>query len=305
MFSIFKTIFRTGVILGVAGAVVAGGAYMIAGPDRAGAIMHQMHDGLMERIDQNIDDPVALRSQLAKLEREYPQRISQVRGDMAELREQIHQLDRDKAIALRVVELTDSDLLALDEKLSEASERIPGGNFRLASVSFENRVYDYDRAVARRNQIESTRRANTARAQDATHDLEYLQKQENRLAELLLRLETEHAQFQSQIEQLSRQVDAIARNERLIELMERRNKTIEECSRYEIVSLEQLTNRLAEFRSRQEAELDLLTTEQERQDYEEAARLQVDNEILGARQVPTREEVLEGVLQSSTTISAR
>ena len=92
------------------------------------------------------------------------------------------------------------------------------------------------------------------------------------MEELLVQLETEHTRFQAQLWQLERQVDAIARNERLIELLEDRNKTIEECSRFDAISVDHVTERLAEIRSRQEAELELLSSTQETTDYEEQAR---------------------------------
>ena len=82
---------------------------------------------------------------------------------------------------------------------------------------------------------------------------------------------------------LSRQVDAIARNERLIDLMESRNQTIEECSRYDAISLDQLTSRLAEVRSRQEAELEFLSTRRADTDYEDMARMQLDRDHFEAR----------------------
>jgi hypothetical protein len=99
----------------------------------------------------------------------------------------------------------------------------------------------------------------------------------------LTQLENERAQFRTQMVGLGRQVDAIARNERLIALLERRNETIEECSRYEAVSLDQITGRLAEIKSRQEAELDLLARAEEQGDYEELARLQLASEALEAK----------------------
>ena len=93
----------------------------------------------------------------------------------------------------------------------------------------------------------------------------------------LLQLEGERAQFQTQIQALSRQVDSIARNERLIGLLEKRNRTIEECSNYDVSTLDQLTGRLSEIRSRQEAELDMLSSHQGRTDYEDLARMELNS----------------------------
>lgn len=272
----FKSFFKVGAGLVVLTGAAVGGALLIAGPDRTAAVIHQVHGDLLEQIDQNIEDPSALRSQLQDLEKEYPERISAVRGDLAEVREQIRQLNREKAISLRVVEMAEADLGTLEPAMTEAAAmRASNASTSMTVVSWGDRVYSYDRANNQINQMRQTVVAYTNRAADATHDLAYLQQQEMRLGELLETLETERAQFQSQIWGLSRQVDAIARNERLIDLVEKRNRTIEECSRYDGVSLEHLTARLAEVRSRQEAELDILSNSQHQLDYEDMARSQV------------------------------
>ncbi|MAF66729.1 MAG: hypothetical protein CMJ84_13860 [Planctomycetes bacterium] len=157
-------------------------------------------------------------------------------------------------------------------------------------MALGHKVVSVQRAATRVNQIRHTRVAYANRAADAGHDLTYLHEQANRLEELLGQLENERAQFQGQIWQLSRQVDAIARNDRLIGLLEKRNRTIEECSRFDCSSLDQMTARLAEVRSRQEAELDLLSSEQFRDDYEEMARYQLQAEGPGLEPVERRGE---------------
>lgn len=280
MAGIFKTLIRVGVIASACGVA----AVLIAGPSRSAAIVSQARDAIVEKIDANIDDPVALRNQLRELEREYPERISQVRGDIAELNEQIRQLEREQAVSERVVALADRDLDAIKPLLAEAEaassevERVSGSIRNVVSVRFDHRNYTLDQAYARANQISHTRVAYANRAADAAHDLVYLSQQADRLSELLVQLEAERSQFQAQLWQLDRQVDAIARNEKLIDMLESRQKTIEECSRYEVASLDQMVARLAEVRARQQAELDVLTTDHERIEYEDVARMQLDSE---------------------------
>lgn len=284
MFKFFKRFLRVGVIGTVLVGTAAGAAIMIAGPQRARAVMTQVHGQVIHSIDAHIDDPAALRAQLQEMEREYPKRIAQVRGDLAELQEEIRQLDRDREIATRVVALADEDMAELEAKLAQASAQVEAGSTRLVAVTVDDNKFTYDRAATRLNQIRNTRVAYYNRAEDASHDLGFLHQQEGRLQDLLGQLEGERAQFRSQIAQLSRQVDAIARNDRLIDLLEKRNKTIERVSRYEAVSLDQITGRLSEIRSRQEAELDLLSSEQEEADYEDMARMQLSQERLGLEQ---------------------
>lgn len=279
MCSIFKGLFRTGVIATVLVGVVAGGTLLIAGRSRAKAVFHKVHEQVLNRIDHHIDEPTALRTQLEEMSREYPKRTAQVRSDLASLNEQIRQVEREKAISARVVELTGDELAQLEPRVAEvAAMRAGSGELRRSVVSVEDRVYSYDLATRHLNQTRATHDAYLDRRASAEHDLVYLKQQSGRLEELLISLENEQAQFQSQLMQLNRQVDAIERNERLIGLLEKRNKTIEELSRFESVSLEQLTDRLAQVQSGQEAQLDMLSSSDKELSYEDIARRQLEQE---------------------------
>ena len=269
----FKTIVRTGIVV----ALVGGAAALIAGPHRVGMLFDKMRDSVNEKVDAAIDDPTALRSQLRDLEQQYPERISELRGDLAELQEQERQIQRDLAVAQRVVQLADADVGALQPLLAQAqaasAEAEPG---TVVNVRFADDSLGLDEASGRLTRIVQTRSAYASRASDATRDLVYLGQQKDRLEQLLTQLETERNEFRSQIWQMDRQVDTIARNDRLIELMQRRQKTMDECGRYEAGSLAQVQSRMAEVRSKQESQLEMLSSDQERLDYEDVARLQVD-----------------------------
>ncbi|MFT5052379.1 MAG: chromosome segregation ATPase [Chlamydiales bacterium] len=287
MISLFKGLFRTSIITTVLVAVAVGGAVIFAGEGRTRAVLENVHSKVMHTIDSAIDDPTAARAQLRNLEQEYPERIRMVRGDLAELKEQLGQLQRERAVAERVVTLTDKDLSELEPQVAAAAAARMGGGTQVV-VMLQNHVYSADAAANKMNQIRQTRVAYANRAADAAHDMTYLQSQANRLGELLNQLENERAQFQTQIWQLSRQVDSIARNERLIKLLEKRNRTIDNCSRYDASSLDQLTGRLAEVRSRQEAELDLLANRQQQSDYEQMARFEVQVQVEGSAAIRTQ-----------------
>ena len=285
MCGFFKKIFRLGAITaGVIGlsAVVA---YATFGGPRTRAMVHEMHGRVLEEIDEHIDDPTAMRAQLHEMEREYPERIAQVRSDLAELEAEIRGLQREQSVSERVVALVDADLGTLQGELAaRTSEATNGALVALREIPGEESGLTPKRATAKLRQMQEQRLVYANRANDAQHDLVYLQKQRDRLSDLLSKLETERAEFQSQILGLSRQIDAIARNDRLIQLLDRRNKTIEECSRYEAISLEQITGRLAQITSRQEAELDVLSSAEEATDYEDMARFEIANEELAAQQ---------------------
>ena len=130
------------------------------------------------------------------------------------------------------------------------------------------------------DQAQNTALAYSQRAQDATRDLGYLQQQEERMIALLSQLEGEHAQFRVQLMQLDRQVDSVARNERLISLMEKRQETISELSRYDAGSLDQVQGKLNQIRAKQEAELELLANAEYRSSYENRARFEINSDSI-------------------------
>jgi chromosome segregation ATPase len=269
----FKTIVRVGVVT----ALVAGAAALIAGPHRVAALFESMRNSVNEKVDAAIDDPTALRAQLRDLEAQYPERISALRGDLAELQEQQRQVDRDRAVAERVVQLADADAAALQPLVAQAqaadAEAQPG---TVVTVRFQDASLKLDEASSRLTRIVQTRTAYASRAAESARDLDCLGQQRERLEQLLSQLESERSDFRAQIWQMDRQVDTIARNDRLIELMQRRQKTMDECGRYEAGSLAQVQSHMAEVKSKQESQLKMLSNDQERMDYEDVARIQVD-----------------------------
>lgn len=282
---ILKGIFRTGLIASVLVGAVAGATVLVAGPQRAKAVFHKVHDGVVQAIDRRIDDPTALRAQLEESARRYPQKIAQVRGDLAELNEQIDELRQERAVAERVVLLADSNLETLAPKVAQAASVRADGGLQRAAIAVGERVYSYESAASELQRTRATRAAYLGRAESAAHDLVYLEQQQQRLEELLLKLENEYAQFQTQMMQLNRQVDAIERNERLIAQLEERQRSLDELSRFESVSLDHLTGRLTKVRAEQEARLDLLAGAEQQLDYEELARIQLEQEsVEGAEQ---------------------
>ena len=264
---------------GVIGALGLGSAFLVAeaaAPGSARAIVGQAKQHLSSVITNNIDDPVALRAQLRELEAQYPEKISQVRSDLNELRSQRSKFDRELAIASRVVELADADLGALAGLLDQAEEARQNNGYAVVRVSFDNRSMDMESAYGKANEIRELRSSYAQRSADIERDLGYLQQQEERLADLLGKLETERASFQQQLWQLDRQVDAIARNERMLEMMEKREATIDELSPYTANSLDQVTSRLSEIRAEQEDRMASLGRSSDTESYLERAKGQVD-----------------------------
>jgi len=279
---ICKGLVRTAVIVGLAG----GAAVLVAGPERVGAILTQTRNSVNCQLDKVIDDPVALREQLRDLEGQYPKRIADVRGDLAELREQVAQLNNDRAVSSRVVELADRDLSTLQPMIqkAEAMTASTSGVYTTNSsysptvvrIAFGHEQLDLKQAYSRAEQAEQARAVYSGRVNEIDKDLGYLSEQETRLTDLVTTLETEQAQFQSQLWQLDHQIDAIGRNDRMIKVMQKRQETIEQHSRYRVASLDQLTARFAEIRTKQEAKLQSLGKSSGRMNYEDRARIDLD-----------------------------
>jgi len=271
-----KTIVRGVVITALAGGVLVA----VAGPHRVGAMVHQTRANFVSVIDENIEDPIMLRAQIKNLEAQYPQKIAEVRSDLTEVQTQIAQLDRELQVATKVVSLAAMDLETVSDQLTQArytQESNPGAIVR---VSLNNRAVDLDDAYAKRNQIQNTRDMYAARATDLSTDLGYLNDQEQQLADLLERLESERSEFQAKLFQLDAQIDTIARNERLIDMMEDRQDTIDAHSNFQANSLDQLNGRLSSIRTEQRARLEAIAGRDSDKNYVDEAEFLIDQEGL-------------------------
>jgi predicted RNase H-like nuclease (RuvC/YqgF family) len=270
-----KTVVRAGVI----SALVGGVAVAVAGPDHIKALFHQARNNVRGAIDSNISDPVALRAQLKDLEGQYPKRIADVRGDLAELNEQYSQLERELAVSKKVVSMADTDLESMQAVLAKAEEAKTTGVAQVVKVRFDgDHSMSMDDAYGKANRVTQLRNAYSQRTSDIERDLGYLGQQKDRLTTLLDQLESEHAEFQTQLWALDRQVDAISRNDRMIELMQKRQATIENHSRYRAASLDQITAHLADIRAKQESKLQMFAQTSDSDNYEKAAKYLLDNE---------------------------
>lgn len=301
MTSLLKKLFKTTLVGSLLLGTLAGGALLVAGPNRTEAVIHDVRTRLTDAIDAKLDDTIALRKELRELEKEYPRRIRKVSSDLASLQADIRQLEREQAISSRVVELADADLAVLRPAVRQAAARFgDSGRARLAAVLVDDRVVSLRSADTKLREIEATREAHAARAADAVHQIAFLQQQEAQFAEVVEQLQSEQAQFSTQLEQLDRQVDSIERNRRLIHLLEKRKRTLEECANYDVASLEQLTGKLEQILTEQAAALDVLTAAEQAGSYEDLARELLDREGPAEDSVELLE--LEELLGGSTAI---
>ncbi len=291
MISIPRFIIRWGLISGLA----LGGATLLIGPERVCAGLAHVRAKAQSVVDRAVDDPTALRRQLDELADEYPERIAVVRGEIAEVDAQVGQYDHDNEIAKRVVALTTTDLDELKTLIAKAEGVKAGQNGRAVAVRFGGVKFNLDDAYAEARRISHVRANYQDRVACNEQQMGLLNQQQARLTDIHTTLEDEYGTFQTQMWQLDRQIDAIARNEQLIKMTEQLQETLAGYDRWgEIGNLKQLEAKLAELRTIQEAKLQALAKISAREDYENRARFELENDSAPADKDPFADQKENG-----------
>lgn len=263
--------------IGVAGTLAAGTALAVMGPHRAHALINQVKTNINAAVDSNIDDPIALRQQLRDLADQYPGRIAEVQGDFAELQTQITQLEREKTVSQRVVALADADLQQMKGLLAKADAAQTQDGYALVKVRFNDESLSRDQAYAKANQISQLRSAYADKANDIDTNLSVLHQQADRLSQILDQLQSERADFQTQLWQLDRQVDAIARNDRMIDMLKKRQDALAKYDKYgDVGSPDQVQGQIAKILARQEEQLNQLSLANNQNAYEQQAEAELN-----------------------------
>ena len=229
-------------------------------------------------VDRALDEPAALRRQLVQMADQYPDRIATVRGELAEVEHQLAQFSRDSEIATRVVAMTTEDLTELKTLVVRAESNPNHHAVRAVFVRFKGIRLDVPPAHTAAKRINAVRLNYQDRAASNVQQVSMRSEQKARLMEICDRLESEYATFQTQMWQLDSQIDAIERNERLIEMTKDLQATLNDYDRWgEIGNLKQLEGKLAELRTIQKAQLDTLRQTGLRIDYAKQAAHQIDS----------------------------
>ena len=140
-----------------------------------------------------------------------------------------------------------------------------------------------DQATSEARRINHVRVSYQDRLAANHQQLGLLQQQKARLVEILNTLDDEYNTFQTQMWQLDRQIDVIARNQRLIDMTEQLQAKLDGYDRWgKVGNLKQLEGKLAELRTIQEAQLIALAQKGIRHSYEERARYELDGSEITA-----------------------
>jgi chromosome segregation ATPase len=252
---------------GLIGGLALGGATLLVGPERVASGFHQVRFHAQGVVDDFVENPLALRRQLEKLAEDYPDRIAEVQGEIAEVQHQISMIEHDVEVADRVVAMTSDDLRVLKTLVAQAEAK-QASTARTVAFRFEGVRMDVEQAYTEAGRINHVRQTYQNRLGHDSQQLQFLGEQKARLVEILDSLETDFATYQAQLWQLDRQIDAIERNERLIELTKRQQETLASYDKFaEVGNLRQLEAKLAELRTVQEAQLQALSKHGIKDDY--------------------------------------
>jgi phage shock protein A len=246
---------------------------LLIGPERVTAGLAHVRAKAQSVVDGAMDNPVALRRQLQDLANEYPHRIARVQGEIAEVDQQLTQFTHDSEVATRVVAMTTEDLGELKTLLTKANQ-VEG---RPVYVRFEGVRFGVDEAYSEARRIQNVRRSYGDRLACNQQQTAVLSQQKARLVEILVKLEDEFGTFETQMWQLDRQIDAIERNGRLIEMTEQLHATLEGYDHWgKLDNLKQLQGKMAELQAIQDAQLDTLAKSGIRYDYEKRAQFELN-----------------------------
>jgi chromosome segregation ATPase len=269
-----KTIFRTALL----GGLVVGGATLLLGPHRMAAGFHTVRANIQDVVDSCTDDPMALRRQLQAIADELPEKIGELRAEINQVDRQIAQMTRDSEIAQGVVAMTSDHLEDLDVLLTRATATRESTG-QIVQVRFKARRYNISSARNEFNRIGQIRETYRDRLANNVRDLEYLQEQKDRLVDLLGKMEQEEATIDAQMWQIDRKIEAIARNEKLVDRLEEREKSFSEFdSTFDFSSLEQLQARLDEWETKVQARLERFDRRADNKSYENEVKWQLEQQ---------------------------
>jgi predicted RNase H-like nuclease (RuvC/YqgF family) len=269
-----KTIVRWTIVAGLA----LGGITLIIGPERVEAAFGAIQTQATALVDEYIDveEAQALRSRLHELAEAYPDRIAEIRGEVARVETQLEQFAHDADVARRVVAMTGADLEQLALKVQSAER----GGVRTVSLVSGDAGVNLDVAYREGRRIKGIHETYQERLVSDQRQITMLETQRERLAALLEQIEDEFADYQAQVWQLDRQIDSIQRNDRLIALTESQQATLRAFeSPGNAEGLRAIETRLAELQAVQEGTLQALTERGRQNEYEHRAQMMLNQNM--------------------------
>jgi chromosome segregation ATPase len=258
------------------GGLALGGITLLVGPESVAMGLSKVRNTAQGMVGSVIDDPTILRMQLQQLADQYPDRIAEVRGELAQVEHQLAQLERDVEVATRVVAMTTDDLTELRQLVTRAEAKQQSG-VRTVAIRHDGVRYDVDEAYTEAHRINHVRQTYADRLDYDKQQTKFLGEHKVRLQEILGTLESEFSTYQAQLYQLEREIESIERNDRLIELTQEQEATLRSFDRFgKVANLKQIQSKLAELRAVQQAQLESLSKRGVDRNYEARAEFDLN-----------------------------
>jgi chromosome segregation ATPase len=281
--SITRCIVRWGLVSGLA----LGGMTLLVGPQRMHASLHHVRTQVQGVVDMCVDNPEALRRQLEELADEYPERIEEVSKELAIVDTHIDEIQSDLRKSTLVVSAMTDDLGLLKRGVEQANAKRAEG-IMYVKLELDGMRLSPEQAINEASRLLGARESYQDRIEFDQRQLVFLQEQREALSEALTGLEGEFASFEAKMWQLDREIDAIERNERLIELTKRQQQTLDSYNKFEKVgNFRQIESKLAQLRTVQDAQMQVLRERAFQRDYEAQAEMQITLENDGNFEIET------------------
>ncbi|MHC4472668.1 MAG: hypothetical protein ACYS99_17090 [Planctomycetota bacterium] len=158
MFRVIHKVFKWGVI----GGLLLVGLVSVVGVTRVKTAWWSVRDHLRSNVDEIVDTRVALQHEIRKLQKEYPQRIADLRLEQREIAKDLAACEKDTRICEEIVSLCESDADVLRNKIAAAED----GDRAHVLVEFRAERIEPESAIVRASRIAETAEGYRARLGD-------------------------------------------------------------------------------------------------------------------------------------------
>lgn len=249
------------------------GLVALVGVGRVKAAYVSVREHVRSNMDEMIDTRQALLTEMKKLQKEYPDRIAELRVQLREVDRAVGDNAKDTRLCREVVALCRSDREVLAAKL-DANDRDADG-ISVPVIEFRSERLDRNDAVARASRILETERQYGDRLSDLTDETAVLRNEKAQIQAELEQTESEYRDFQMEYTALMREADSLERKEDLVDMAEARRGEREDIFSDRASSLQTLKDRMEKQKIKLDAKLQGLRTYRNGNEYETRARLRL------------------------------
>ena len=250
------------------GTLVVVGLMAVIGVGHVKNAYWSVREHLRANVDDLVDSRIALRRDLRKLERAYPERIAQLESALLEIDRDFRVCQTDLRISREAVTIAENDVSLLRERL--ASAPADGG---FVTVEFRSDVLDREAALARAGRIAEQAAHHRDRVTGLEDEAAMLRQERTRLAAELADLQREHRAFQAEARSLLREIESVKRKEKLAALIEGRRKERDDLFRDSAISLAAIKQKIERRRIELDTRLEAARAYEVADEYEARARL--------------------------------